>query len=245
MNRTTFASAYTAGATTPAEVLEFHRATFGAARMDAEAGDPPDGVSKEEWDALGDPGKAALQRERQARAEAEQKLADATKPKPAPPKQQAPAQQPAPGKDPVKDAGQGDQQDIAAIIAAAVQQAIAPFEQRQQQWEADQAATRVTASVTAAAQAKFCDPDDALANVNLSDLTDGAGRPDDAKIAAALDAVLTAKPHLAKPFDGRRTPPAGAPFGGAPGASVSLDDRVKETLARMQASTNIRPQANA
>lgn len=244
MKKTTRLSAYAAGAVSPAQVPAFHRARFGDARM--EAGEPtpperPEGVSEEEWNALGDPGKVALQRERQARAEAEQKLADATKPKPTPPAQagRKPADQQGDGPN------SGDQQDIAALIAQAVQAAVAPFQQEQQQWRAEQAATRIREHVTAAAQGRFHDASDVLAQVDVSDLTDGNGAPDPAKITAALDDLAQRKPHLVRPQYAPRTPAPGAPFGGGQSQQQTLDDRVKESLARMQQSSGVHVTATA
>lgn len=242
MKNTRRLSAYAAGATTPAEVLAFHRATFGNARMEASDGERPEGVSEEEWNALGDPGKAALQRERQARTEAEQKLADASRPKPTPPAQKAPEQKPE-----SKPGGgeQGQATDIAALIQQAVQQAVAPFQEQQQQWQADQAVAQVRDQITKAAAPRFHDVTDVLAQIDTSDLTDGAGSPDAAKIDAALSALAQAKPHLVKPqYDPRTTAP-GAMFGGSAGTPQALDDRVKESLARMQLSAGIRSNKTA
>ena len=45
----------------------------------------PEGVTEEEWEALGDPGKKAIAREREARVQAERER-DAARARPAPPK---------------------------------------------------------------------------------------------------------------------------------------------------------------
>lgn len=239
-NTNRLVSAYAAGAVSPVQVLAFHRARFGNARMDAGEQQPaperPDGVSEEEWNALGDPGKAALQRERQARADAEQKLADAMKPKPTPPTPAAPASK----KDDPEPKPGDDQPDIAALIQQAVQAAVAPFQQEQQQWQAEQAAARIREQITGAASGRFHDPTDVLAQVDVSNLTDGNGAPDAAKIAAALDDLAQRKPHLVRPQYAPRTAAAGAAFGGGQATQQTLDDRVKESLARMQQSSGIR-----
>lgn len=75
----TFRSAYTGGAVTVEDVLAFHRATFGDARMDAheDAGDEPTGEPFGDEAQLGEAGKRALQAERHARALAERQLAEA------------------------------------------------------------------------------------------------------------------------------------------------------------------------
>ena len=142
MKNTSARSAFAVGAHTPEQVLAFHRATFGDARMEAEQGsdspaaEKPEGVSDAEWDALGDPGKQALVRERQARADLEAQLAEARKPKPSPPAQKTGEEK----GEAAKDASKGD--DLEARIAAAVQAALAPVQESQQQWQAEQLAAR-------------------------------------------------------------------------------------------------------
>ena len=234
---TPFASAYRLTANlTPEHVLAFHRARFGDARMEANGDAPPeqpDGVSDEEWSALGDPGKRAIVRERERATKAEQELAAAratAKPKPAPPKQQ--------------DSGKGDEQkpdptDVAGIVAQAVAAALKPFEEREQQREAEQAASLVVAKVTESAKGRLHDASDALAHVDLAALVDESGRPDDAKITAALDSLVQAKPHLAKVVDDRRRAAPGSPIGGA-APTVSMDERVKATLTKMQAAAGVK-----
>lgn len=225
------------------KLLAFHRGLCGHARMEAEqpqlpAGQPadapqrPDGVSEDEWSALGDPGKRALVRERDRATRAEHDLAaarSASAPKPAPPKQDPPG-------------GQGEQQqgDIAAIVQQAVAAAIAPFQQAQQQREAEDAARQVAQAVTTEADTRLYDPSDALSNLNLAELTDGSGRPDPTKITAALDDLVKRKPHLAKVVDTRPHPGAGSFLGGGAAPAVSMDDQVKAALAKMQASTGVK-----
>ena len=186
-----------------------------------EAPERPDGVSEEEWGALGDPGKQALVRERQARVKAESDLAAARKPKPAPPKQ------PQPGDD-----------DIASIVQRAVADAMQPFHEAQAQRDAEQAAQLVVDSVRIAAEPLLHDPADALAHLDLTTLTDGAGRADATKITAALADLAQRKPHLAKPVDNRRRPNPGDMLGGT--TAVGIDDRVKSTLAQMQSAVGIK-----
>lgn len=181
----------------------------------------PDGVSDAEWSALGDPGKTALVRERARATAAEQALARAAKPPIPPP------------------AKEGEQPDIAALINAGIAQAIAPLLDRDAQREAIQAAEKIRNSVTTAATERFHDATDALAQVDLTTLTDGVGLPDQAKITAALDEILKRKPHLGRAVDDRRRAAPGGAVGGT-GASASLDDRVKASLARMQAATNVK-----
>lgn len=189
----------------------------------------PDGVTEAEWSALGDPGKAAIVRERARATHAEQALAAARRPTPRPPPTAPP--NPDQSTPAVDDKGQPD---LAAIIQRAVDAAIAPMRQADEQREAERAAARITEAVTTAAGTRFHDPTDALTGVDLAALTDGTGRPDEAKITAALDGLLTRKPHLGRPFDGRRHTAPGAPVGATGSGAASLDDRVKAQLALMQ-----------
>ncbi len=177
---------------------------------------------------MGDPGKTALVRERERARTAEQALAAARATPPTPPVP------PTPGLVPPKP---GDPPDFAALISAAVAQAIAPIQERDAQREAVQAAERIRDSVTTAATDRFHDSTDALAQVDLTQVTDGAGLPDTAKITAALDDLLKRKPHLGRAVDDRRRPPPGG--AGGP-ASAPLDDRVKATLARMQSASGVK-----
>jgi hypothetical protein len=196
----------------------------------------PDGVTDAEWAALGDPGKAAIVRERARATAAEQALAAArTTPKPPAPQPQAPAPA-APAAGPKGDG----QPDLAALVQQAVSAAIAPLQEATAQREAEQAATAIRDAVSTSAAERFHDPTDALTQVDLASLTDGTGRPDPQKITAALDALLLRKPHLGKPVDDRRRAAPGTPVGATPGSTAPLDDRVKATLARMQSGSGVK-----
>jgi hypothetical protein len=190
----------------------------------------PDGVTDDEWSALGDPGKAALVRERTARQAAEQQLRQA----------QAQPTQPA---QPQPQANGGQQPDMATLISNAVAAAIAPITQRDAQREADQTNERIRTAVSTAAQERLHDPTDALANINLTAVTDGNGQADPTKITAALDELVARKPHLGKIVDPRRRIDPTAALGGAPGGGAThpQDERVKATLAQMQAAMGIKP----
>lgn len=198
------------------------------------APEKPDGVTDAEWAALGDPGKNAIVRERQRAAAAEQALAaERARNAPRPPQPPKPNDPPKPGPD--------GQPDMAAIIQQAVQAAVSPLLERDAQREAAEAAARIQTAVMTAAGARFHDPTDALAQVDLSGLTDGNGGPDQQKIETALGDLLTRKPHLGKVVDTRRQAPPGTPIGGGPtDPSIPLDDRVKATLARMQSSAGVK-----
>lgn len=196
----------------------------------------PDGVSDAEWAALGDPGKNAIVRERQRAAAAEQALvAERAKHTPTPP----PKSEHGKSNDPPKSSAEG-QPDLAAIVQQAVAAATAPLLEAQAQRDAETAARAIRDAVTTSAATRFHDATDALAQIDLTTLTDGNGQVDQQKVTTALDDLLTRKPHLGKVVDTRRHAPDGTPIGGGLGPAAPLDDRVKATLARMQASTGVK-----
>ncbi|MCM0622710.1 hypothetical protein [Nocardioides bruguierae] len=198
----------------------------------------PDGVSEEEWNALGDPGRAALNREREARQTAERALA-ASRARPTPPKPTADGQQATP---------QGGQQpsgtselDIDAIVRQAVAAAVKPFEDRESEREVQAKADAVRTAVLDAAKNRLHDASDALAHVDMTAVIDDKGVADSAKVATALDDLVAKKPHLAKPAV--RQAPSGI-GGGAP-ANQTEGEKVAAALARMQTSLNLRPAATS
>lgn len=195
----------------------------------------PDGVSETEWTALGDPGKTALVRERERAHAAERALAAARQaPKPAVKDEPKPDPKP----DPQQQSQQQTQQpDLAKLIADGITAAMKPLLDRDQQREAATAAERIRDRVEELAKERFHDASDALAQVDLTTVTDGSGKADDAKVTTALEDLLKRKPHLGKPVDDRRRA-AGGSGGGGPSAAP-LDDRVKDTLAQMQAAAGL------
>lgn len=197
----------------------------------------PDDVTEEEWGALGDPGKQALMRERTRRETAERNLAVA-RARPAPPKPAAP---PAPAggqQDPPKPKD-GDQPDIAALIKQAVDAAVKPFTDREEQRTVDEAADKVRTAVLDAAKGVLHDATDALTQVDLTTVIDDNGVADPVKVKSALTDLVTRKPHLAKPGQQQRQAPPGI-GGGAP-ANATEGEKVAAALARMQKSVNLRP----
>lgn len=210
----------------------------------------PDGISEEEWNALGDPGKQAIVRERTARADAERQLAAArARPTPPPgtpvtPAPAAPATAPAQASPPPPATPPGAQPDLAALISHAVTAAVAPLQQRIEGYETQTAAQRVHDAITSAAGDRFHDPADAFKNLDLTGVVDANGQPDGGKVTAALDKLLTDKPYLAKPTDGRRFASPGLGSGATPGATPGgatppIGDQVKDVLAQMQKTTGI------
>jgi hypothetical protein len=169
------------------------------------ATEPPEGVSKEEWDALGDPGKRALIRERTARQEAERKVA-AAHARPTPP----------PGTKPALTTP--EQPDLAKMIADAVAAATKPLiEAEERRTQQEQGA--VVEKVIRDAATGFHDPSDAVANIDRTKiLVDGVVDTD--KLAAELATLGTSKPHLIR--DPRRFAPAGA--GGQQGDPAKTAD---------------------
>ena len=219
-----------------AEIIATHRALFGGFVMETDGGETPperpDGIEATEWDALGDPGKQALVRERQRATDAERKLAAALAPKPKPPT-------PAPKAPELKP--DGEQPDMAALIQAAVEAAVAPLRQAQEQQAIDAQARAVIDAVKTAAADRLHDASDATSLLDLTALVGADGAPDTAKIAAAINDLVAAKPHLARPQPyGRQGNPA---LYGAP-AGPSAEDKVKASLARMQAASGIKLPTN-
>lgn len=189
----------------------------------------PEEVSEEEWESLGDPGKQALIRVRQERDDARREAA-AAKAKPKPPAA------------PVKPAGQttdtgtGDEPDVAKLIQSAVAAAIKPFEEREQQRDAQAAAQAVRDAVVTAAKDKLHDGTDGLM-IDLTTVVGEDGTPDAKKIEDALDALVKAKPHLAKDTRRFAVPGVGPSAGGG---EVPMKDRVQNVLAQMQSATGVR-----
>lgn len=224
-----------------AEIIATHRALFGGFAMEADGGETPperpDGIEATEWDALGDPGKQALVRERQRATDAERKLAAALAPKPKPP---APAPAPKASEPPAPKAN-GEPGDMAALIQAAVEAAVAPLRQAQEQQAIDAQARAVIDAVKAAAADRLHDASDATSLLDLTALVGADGAPDTAKVTAAINDLVAAKPHLARsqPY-GRQGNPA---LYGAP-AGPSAEDKVKASLARMQAASGIKLPTN-
>ncbi len=222
------------------QLFAHHRARFGGWTMtqtppeNEPPAERPEGVTEEEWNALGDPGRAAIVRERAARTAAERALAAAKAPKPTPPKQDPPPADPPKGNDP-----KSGEVDIAAIVKQAVDAAIKPFAERETARAVDEAAGRVRDAVLEAAKSKLHDPTDAVANIDLTTVITDQGGADPTKVAKALDDLLTAKPHLAKSTLLVAPPGIG---GGAP-ANATEGEKVAAALARMQKSVNLRPPA--
>lgn len=231
------------------QLFAHHRARFGGWSMttatpENEPPAPPerpDGISEEEWTALGDPGKAAIQRERAARQKAESDLA-AARARPAPPKNTPPAAPPAqlpsaPAQPPGAGAT-GDQPDLAALVQQAVAAAIQPLQEAETQRQAETAANKVRDAVTEAAKKVLHDSSDAIANIDLTKVVNDQGQADPEKVKTEIEDLLKRKPHLGK---GPRTAPPGI-GGGAP-ATATDADKVKAVLADMQKGTGVRPPA--
>ena len=190
----------------------------------------PEDVTEDVWDALGDPGKKALVSERSRREKAERELA-AARARPAPPAK--PAEQPKPAAP-----AAGEQPDVAAIVQQAVEAAIKPFQEKEQQRDVEAAASKVRESVLEAAKAKLHDATDAL-QIDLTTVLDDNGAADPAKVTTAIDDLLKTKPHLAK-SDARFAPPGIG--GGTP--PTNKKDQVAALLSDMQRLTGVRVPSN-
>lgn len=246
------------------QLFAHHRARFGGWSMTQGAPEPgqgagqgdqggqqqnqpperPDDIPEETWTALGDPGKQAIVREREARQAAERALA-AARAKPAPPKppagdqggdQGGGQQQQQSGQGEPPKPKPGDQPDFAALIKQAVSEAVKPFQEAEDRRQTEVAAEKVRTAVLDAAKPRLHDATDALAGIDLAGVVDDQGQADAAKVKSALDDLVTRKPHLAK---GQRQAPPGI-GGGAPPAGATDAEKVKAVLADMQRSTGIR-----
>lgn len=231
------------------DLFAHHRARSGGWSMTQPATEPPppsdspadpptperpDDIPEDTWNTLGDPGKQAITREREARQAAERALA-AARAKPAPPKpKDAPPAPPVPPKP--NDDGQPD---VAALIKQAVGEAVKPFQEAEERRQTETAAEKVRTTVLEAAKLRLHDATDALANVDLAGVVDEQGRADTAKVKSALDDLVTRKPHLAKTTE--RVAPPGIGGGAPPGATDG--EKVKAVLADMQRATGVRPPA--
>lgn len=215
------------------DLFAHHRAVFGGWTMETPTDPParPDDIPEAEWSALGDPGQRALVREREARRKAESDLAAARAPRPTPPRTAPPVSAPATA----SASDQGDQPDLQKLIQDAVAAAVKPFQDREAEREATEAANRIRQATIEAAKDVLHDPTDAVANIDLTTVTDGSGQPDQAKIVDALKKLVETKPHLARP-DRRIAQPG---FG-AGGDAAPLEKRVQDTLRRMQEGAGLR-----
>lgn len=242
------------------QLFAHHRAVFGGWSMDAGGGggsgdggdgggqggdqppERPSDIAEAEWNALGDPGKRAIVRERQ-RAEAAERALAASRARPAPPKPK--------DKDEPDDKGKGtgvDQDkskageiDVEAIVKQAVEAAIKPFAEREQQRDVQDAAKKVQDAVIEAAKTRLHDATDALTGIDLAGVVNEQGQADPTKITTALDDLIKRKPHLAKTTD-RIAPPG---IGGGGPAGTTEADKVKAALAEMQRANNVRVPSNA
>lgn len=193
----------------------------------------PDGISEAEWDALGDPGRTAIVREREARQTAERALA-AARARPAPPKPPKDETKP-PEVEPPKP--KDGELDVEAIVTRAVAAAVKPFQDAEEQRQTQEAAGRVQQAVLDAAKTRLHDATDALTGIDLTKVVNDTGQADPDLIKTELDGLVTRKPHLAK--TGERQAPPGI-GGGAP-AGATEAEKVKAALADMQRATGVRP----
>lgn len=237
------------------ELFAHHRATFGGFSMTVTPPEPnppapppaeppalerPADIAEDEWATLGDPGKRAIVRERQ-RAEAAERALAASRQRPTPPKTQPPKLDDK--TDPPKPPAKTDDIDIEAIVTRAVEAAVKPFAEREQQRDAEAAAGKVRDTVLDAAKPLLHDATDALAGIDLASIVDEQGKADAGKLKTALEGLIKRKPHLAKPTTNPRTAPPGI-GGGGPVAATDAE-KVKAVLADMQRATGARLPQNS
>lgn len=208
------------------ELLALHRATFGDARMSADAGDAggapagdgdDDGKPADPPD-LGDAGKAALAAERKAAADAERarKAADAARTK--------------------------AEAELAKLKAAQQTDAEKALEEARNTAKAEALAPAkarvLEAELRAAAVGKLADPSDAVRYrdlVTLPDVTDDLD-VDTAALGKAVADLLKAKPHLAA----KPTSPGSADGGARTTSTVPTDASPTSRMAAAYASSSRR-----
>ncbi len=89
----------------------------------------------------------------------------------------------------------------------------------------------LNSDIRAAAAAKFADPSDAVALIPRDGLPDGS-EVDTEALNRALDALLEAKPHLAATRPSGVPPLAGSSNDPGPASRGSLDDVLRQAIAR-------------
>lgn len=218
---------------TISELLAFHRSVFGDARMD----DPPErpsDVTQEEWDALGDPGRRAIARVRQARDAAVAAQTAATQERDA---AQTLAQQRQVELEQARQAAAGGapadvNAQIQAAVAAAVQQVTETFNGQIQQLNAAQAAERLLTRAQQIAADVLVVPDLVGSLVDLSTMTDGQGALNEQALRDNLATLVDTRPELRRPPTVQQNPFGGHPGGARPPAEkAAFDARVAEQLA--------------
>jgi hypothetical protein len=101
----------------------------------------------------------------------------------------------------------------------------------------------VTAEVRAAAAATWADPDDAPRYLDLTGYVDDAGAIDTDAIARDLDAVLKAKPHLARTDPQLRVPPPDPAQGPQLDTKTDFTTASREQFATELARYRLRPRS--
>lgn len=209
------------------ELIAWHRAHFGDARME----DPPqrpDDVTQEEWDALGDPGRRALDRVRRGQREAERQReaavaaqADVVKERDAARVELEALRKAPPKPDPPK-----DQPDVAAQIQAAVDSALQnvtkTYTEQLDNLRAERAAEQLTAQAQRIATDVLVDPALVGTFVDLRGVLNAQGQLDEQALRDNLATVVEQRPYLKRPD---QPPGGGNPFGGHPGGARPAPDK--------------------
>ena len=227
------------------DLLALHRSRFGDMRME----DPqrPDDVTQEEWDALGDPGRRALDRVRRNQREAERARDAAVQERDSvkterdtvkgeldtlkknPPKQDPP-------KDPPDVAAQ-----IQAAVDSALQNVTKTYTEQLDQLRAERTAEQITAHAQRIAADVLVDPSLVGTFVDLRTVVNQQGQVDEQALRDNLAGVVEQRPYLAKP-DQPATPYGSSPYGTHPGGArpapdkATFDARVAEQLQLARSS---------
>lgn len=225
------------------ELIALKRDEFGDARMD----DPPErpaDVTQEEWDALGDPGRRAIDRVKRAEREAVRQREAAAAAQAEAEKQRDAARTEAEAlrKNPPKQDPPKDPPDVAAqiqqAVAAALENVTKTYNEQLDQLRAERTAEQLTAQAQRIATDVMVDPSLVGTFVDLRTVLSPQGQLDEQALRDNLAAVLEQRPYLKKPD----APPGGGapggnPFGGHPGGArppsdkATFDARVSEQLA--------------
>lgn len=221
------------------ELLAFHRGVFGDARMDDDPPERPSDVTQEEWDALGDPGRRALDRVRRAQRDADRARDAAVAAQTAAVRErdQARTELEKARKDAKPDDAPKDvAEQIKDAVAAAVQQVTQQFTEKIDTLTAAQAAERLQTRAQKIAGDVLIVPDLVGSLVDLSTMTDGQGALDEQALRDALATLIETRPEL------KRAAAPADPLGGHPGGArrtpdkATFDARVAEHLTIARAS---------
>lgn len=191
---------------------------------------PPQGVSADVWNALGDPGKSALRKERKRATEAEKNNAALQKQ----------VEQLQTQIDDMKNSdgnkngsnnnggnnGDNPAANLEELIAKAVTSATKPLIEAAKNKEMDEAII--------AAASEFYNPKDVLLLIDRKKITDSAGEIDKELLQSNIEEIAKQRPYLLKPVQrGQST------FLGGKNSAPTVKERTEQALQRMQQATGL------